>query len=351
MRRAFPYLVFLLCHVTFLQLWAAEETKSFQIPYESTQKIIIRGFKGDIEFIPTKEAQSTRIAITKTTLSVDGISDDIESSIKRWDPLVENRENVVQITFKEAPFKEFWQRKDYAELIPNFKIQITGFNLPVEVNWWQGDIKAADWKNSFQLTLQTGSVDLSNMEGEANLNVQSGSIKLIQQKGNVNIRTYDAKVVASQIEGAIEIDNFVGPTVVDKVQGAVRLNSFSGRNKFNDVKGSLNFQLKLGVLEVDDIDGSLRGENGDGQIRANIAGSPDVRIRSEGGGVNLSMSKQQSAHLNIGSVGGDIRIPSNIKIQRGANMKWAVGKIRGGGEKEGSIFARSQSGLIGVNQK
>ncbi|MDZ4661442.1 MAG: DUF4097 family beta strand repeat-containing protein [Pseudomonadota bacterium] len=332
-------------------LWAVEDTKSFQIPYETTQRLKISGYKGDIELIPAKEAQSTRITITKNYQIPSGTPDDIEIAIKRWDPLVENRENQLQITFREPQVRDFWLRKDYQDLVPNFKIQIVGFNLPTEIYWWKGDIKTAEWKNSVHVTLQSGSVDLNKVEGESNINVQSGSIKMIQQKGNVIIQTYDAKVVASNIEGSIEIDNFVGPTSVDKVEGAVRLNSFSGRNKFNDVKGSLNFQLKVGVLDIDELDGSLRGENADGQVRAHLTGSPDVRIRSQGGGVNLSMSKKQSAHLNIGSVEGELRIPTNIKVQKGANMKWAVGKLRGGGEKEGQIFARSQSGLIGVNQK
>ncbi len=329
----------------------ANEVKTFQIPFEAGQKIKIVGYKGIIDLVPANgEQQSTKISVQRLSPIPSHLSDEMRLGIGEFEPKVESRENVITISSKQPLNKDFWQSKESLDLIPQFKIQIVASSLPVEISWWKGQIETHNWKNSLTINLQDGDLDLTKNEGELRASVQSGTAKIIDHKGAVVLSSYDSKVVVKNIEGNVNVDNFTGTTTAEKIQGQVQLASFNGKNKVNDVKGGINFNMKVGSLDVDDLDGSLRGDNGDGNVKANVSGAPDVRIRSAAGGVNLRVSRKFSAHVNVGSVDGELHIPNHIKVQRGANMKWAVGRLQGP-EKEGQIFARSQTGNIILNSK
>lgn len=340
-------MIFALCLLA-SHAFAQVESKSFNIPVDANQKLVITGFKGTVELVPSGDSQNLRIKIERLSPIPTALGDEVQGWVTAWIPKVEKSEKAIHIKFHEPQLREFWERKDAFDLIPSYKIQVSGFSVPTEVYWSKGEVSARGWKNSVAVTLNTGDVEFSKMEGEVKAFVQSGNVKIADQKGNVFVNTYDGKVAVKEIDGGAEIENFSGTTSVDKVQGNVRLSSYNGRSKINDIKGGLNFDMKVGVLEVDDLDGSLRGENGDGTVRAKVVGTPDVRVRSVAGSVSLKVPRKYSAHVNVGSSEGELRIPSHIRVQRGDNMKWAVGRLQGG-EREGQIFARSQSGNIVLN--
>ncbi len=339
--------VFALCLLS-LNATAQVESKSFNVPVDSSQKLVITGFKGAVEFSPSGDSQNLRIKIERLTPVTTTMGEEVQQWSTAWVPKVEKSDKAITVKFQEPQLREFWERKDSFGIIPDYKIVVSGISVPVEVYWSKGTVTAKDWKNSISVTLNTGDADFSKIEGDVKAFVQSGSVKISDQKGTVFVNSYDGKVALKNIDGPAEIENFSGTTSVDKVQGNVRLSSYNGKSKINEIKGGLNFDMKVGSLEVEDLDGSLRGENGDGTVKAQVVGTPDVRVRSLAGSVNLKVPRKFSAHLNVGSSEGELRIPSHIRVQRGDNMKWAVGRLQGG-EREGQIFARSQSGNIVVN--
>ncbi|OQW48592.1 MAG: hypothetical protein A4S09_04125 [Proteobacteria bacterium SG_bin7] len=340
---------FALCLFVSTSYAEIESSKSFNVPVNSNQKLVITGFKGTIDLIPSGDSQNLRIKIERVSTSPTGFGDEVQAWISAWVPKVEKTEKAISVKFQEPALREFWERKDSFVVIPEYKIQVTGISVPTEVYWAKGVVNARDWKSALNVTLNTGEVDFSKIEGEVKAFVQSGSVKISDQKGGVFVNTYDGKVMIRNVDGQTEIENFSGLTSVDKIQGNLRLSSYNGKTKISDIKGGLNFDMKVGTLDIDDLDGSLRGENGDGTVKARISGTPDVRVRSAAGSVNLRVPHKYAAQVNVGSSEGELRIPGNIRVQRGDNMRWAVGRLQGGGEREGQIFARSQSGNIVVN--
>lgn len=326
-----------------------ESSKTFNIPIDANQKLVITGFKGTVDLIPSGDSQNLRIKIERVTAVPTGLGDDVQQWMNAWVPKVEKTEKAVTVKFQEPAIREFWERKDSFAIIPEYKIQVTGVSVPAEIYWSKGTVNARAWKSSVNVTLNTGDADFSKIEGEVKAFVQSGSVKIAEQKGGVFVNTYDGKVTIKNVDGATEIENFSGSTTVDKILGNLRLSSYNGKSKISDVKGGLNFDMKVGSLDIDDLDGALRGENGDGNVKVRVTGTPDVRVRSAAGTVNLRVGRKYAAHVNVGSNEGELRIPGHIRVQRGDNMKWAVGRLQGGGEREGQIFARSQSGNIVVN--
>ncbi len=328
----------------------AESTKSFNIPVSSPNlKLVITGFKGTIDLVPSGDSQNLRIKIERVSPTPTGLGEDGQQWVMAWVPKVEKTEKAISVKFQEPAIREFWERKDSFAIIPEYKIQVTGISMPTEIYWSKGAVNARDWKSSINVTLNTGEVDFAKIEGDVKAFVQSGSVKISEQKGSVFVNSYDGKVTVKNVDGATEIENFSGATSVDKIQGNLRLSSYNGKSRISEIKGGLSFDMKVGTLDIDDLDGSLRGENGDGTVKARISGTPDVRLRSAAGSVNLRVTRKYAAHLNVGSNEGELRIPGHIRVQRGDNMKWAVGRLQGGGEREGQIFARSQSGNIVVN--
>lgn len=328
----------------------SESMKSFNIPVSSSSlKLVITGFKGSIDLVPSGDSQNLRIKIERVSPIPTGLGDEAKVWALAWVPRVEKTDKAIFVKFQEPAIREFWERKDSFTIIPEYKIQVTGISVPTEIYWARGTVNARDWKNSINVTLNTGDVDVTKTEGEVKAFVQSGSVKISEQRGGVFVNSYDGKITIKGVDGATEIENFSGSTVVDKIQGNLRLSSYNGKSRISELRGGLNFDMKVGTLDIEDLEGSLRGENGDGTVKAGISGAPDVRVRSVAGSVNLRVTRKYAAHLNVGSSEGELRIPGHIRVQRGDNMKWAVGRLQGGGEREGQIFARSQSGNIVVN--
>lgn len=339
-------LVFAAC--LFVSIGVLAESKAIQIPIEAGQNLKISGYRGQVELVAGGDAHNIRVNIQQLSTSGSGWNDETQSSLNNWGPIVENRDKLIEIKFRESASREFWAQKGIVDAIPNYKIQISGAALPTEIYLLKGSVLSKNWKSTLSITLNQGDVELSQTEGDAKVYVQSGSIRLNEHKGGVDIASYDAKISTRSITGNVGIDNFIGQSSLENIEGNLRIASYNGKSKVSNVKGSVNFDLKVGSLDVDALDGALRGDNGDGLIKAHMTSAPDVRIRSQAGTVNIRVPRKYSAHLNVGSVEGDLRVPGHIRVQRGDSMRFAVGRLNGG-EKEGQIFARSQTGTILIN--
>jgi hypothetical protein len=97
------------------------------------------------------------------------------------------------------------------------------------------------------------------------------------------------------------------------------LDTHNGGIRIRDVDGSMRFRAVNGGVSLADIAGDVRGETQNGGLQVALAGSrwrgTGLDVRTQNGGVQLSLPERYDADLETGTVNGrfDIDIPITVR--------------------------------------
>ena len=97
------------------------------------------------------------------------------------------------------------------------------------------------------------------------------------------------------------------------------LDTHNGGIRIRDVDGAMRFRAVNGGVSLADIGGDVRGETQNGGLQVALAGSrwrgTGLDVRTQNGGVQLSLPERYDADLETGTVNGrfDIDIPITVR--------------------------------------
>jgi hypothetical protein len=97
------------------------------------------------------------------------------------------------------------------------------------------------------------------------------------------------------------------------------LETHNGGVRIRDVDGELRFRAVNGGVTLDDVGGDVRGETQNGGLQVALTGSrwrgEGLDVRTQNGGVQLSVPERYDADLETGTVNGrfDIDIPITVR--------------------------------------
>lgn len=111
----------------------------------------------------------------------------------------------------------------------------------------------------------------------------SGSIEVTDINGNLEVDDGSGSIKIANIKGRVNIDDGSGSTTLENIDGKVKINDGSGRIKITDVGGDVDINDSSGTLSIYNIKGSVVVDDGSGGIVIDGV-DKDVNIKSAGSG-------------------------------------------------------------------
>lgn len=132
------------------------------------------------------------------------------------------------------------------------------------------------------------------------------------------------------------------------------LQAHNGGISIVEVSGRIDFKTLNGGVSLKRIGGAVRGSTTNGGVHVELAGSrwdgEELNVTTTNGGVNLLMPNNYSAHLETGTVNGNINsdYPLNVPLnERGRLPKDINVDLGSGGAR---IYARTTNGGVHVSK-
>lgn len=176
--------------------------------------------------------------------------------------------------------------------------------------------------------------------------MQKGEVQSRQQSGALEIESYGGKIMLSEGQGPVKIRLFNGEIAMAKNMGSLSLDSFSSSAKIDAQQGAVSLHWGKGALSFADFSGRVEGVSEDGQIQIQTKSEAMVDLQAMRGRVQIHLPKDSGATLNVRSSGGEVSLPSSIKLAREGKVRVARGKL--GGAIKGSINIRTEEASIGI---
>lgn len=123
----------------------------------------------------------------------------------------------------------------------------------------------------------------------------SGSIEVSNVNGNVEVDDGSGSIEIVNIKGWVNIDDGSGSTIVENISGKVKVNDGSGTIKITDVGGDVDVDDSSGTVSIYNIKGSVVVDDGSGGIVI------------DGVDKNVYIKNAGSGSLTIRNVKGKVR--------------------------------------------
>jgi hypothetical protein len=111
----------------------------------------------------------------------------------------------------------------------------------------------------------------------------SGSIEVSDVNGNLEVEDGSGSIDIADIKGWVKIDDGSGSTTLENIGGKVKINDGSGTIKITDVGGDVDVDDSSGTVSIYNIKGSVVVDDGSGGIVIDGV-DKDVNIKSAGSG-------------------------------------------------------------------
>jgi DUF4097 and DUF4098 domain-containing protein YvlB len=131
----------------------------------------------------------------------------------------------------------------------------------------------------------------------------------------------------------------------------VTLTTTNGGISVEDYRGAATFHVKNGGVTLSNVGGDIRGETTNGGVRVELAGDrwdgTGLDVQTHNGGIRITMPKDYSAALEVGTTHGRVSIDVPVTVQGtiGRHLDTVLGS---GGAK---IRATTTNGGVSIRQK
>ncbi len=255
-----------------------------------------RDVDGDLKVI-TQEEPNIKIKIIKESLTSDRrLANRLLAGTK---VVVNQKENRLSLEIIYPRLRTlFFPLRDYRRIKVSTQVILpNGSNL--KANLVDGRAKLTGKLKEVHLTTVDGSIEVENFEGQLNLKTVDGRIIISQGKGQAEINTVDGDII---IEGEIEpflVQTTDGDIKIEIKPGTKITNSWQLKTIGGDIDLSLSADLSAD-LDLETVDGSL---NCDLKLSVqNIKGGKKITGRINQGGPLISLQ----------TVDGHIRIKEKV---------------------------------------
>jgi DUF4097 and DUF4098 domain-containing protein YvlB len=220
-------------------------------------------------------------------------------------------------------------------------------------------------------TLPTGGAITVNGKTNGGISIKGWERNEILVRAKIETRA-PTQAEADQLAGAISIETAAlniraeGPAPRDDYQWYVSyeifvprrsdlsLQAHNGGISITDVNGRIDFKTLNGGVNLVRVGGNVQGNTTNGGVNVVLAGArwdgEELNINTTNGGVNLVMPDNYSAHLETGTVNGNVSFgfPVNVSLTKRGRMPKDVSVDLGAGGP--TVRARTTNGGVRVGR-
>lgn len=279
-----------------------------QKSFSGITKIEVNG--GALEVVYSGEGQSNEI-------SVDAF---LESTFHDQDIIFVTAGNILKISHKVTTTKTSWTN---TRTKGHIKIQGPQ-NMGLDIKGGSGTVTASHVKSSLtSLSVGSGKITGTNIEGDVEVKAGSGSIRLQQIAGNIKGNIGSGSAQFQDVKGDIQYASSSGGITANNIVGKMNISLTSGNAKLENVAELGELRLTSGNLNAHNsglgTETSINGTSGNFKIQTN-SNLTDFNYNLNATSGNITVGNSRSTRgLNIDngaaySIKGNIT-SGNITIQ------------------------------------
>lgn len=212
-------------------------------------------------------------------------------------------------------------------------IQVTDVEGEVTLEAGSGGLKLRNCQNTMNLQTGSGEIAIAECNGHVYADAGSGGIKVQQHIGNALLHTASGSIRVTDIEGCLDAKSDSGHITLRNSVGTVDLTALSGRISadLQNVIDHANFKTSSGSINIKLMEGAA-----------------PLFARSNSGGISVSLPVEFAGELDARTASGSIRCQFPIfaeeKVQ--GHLKGRIG------EGEGMVLdLETSSGSIQVTAR
>lgn len=311
---------------------AAHATMSFEVPSQDVDRIIVVGLEAQVQLVGQANASK---------LKVTGLDDTADPG--QWG--FEKHDRVLFVRMQE-----YLDKKDAKDALGKSRrkvLEFIGGPVSMDIQLREGQVNIQHWSKDLKIDIVKGKITSVGSSGPLSLQVQSGDIAIQDQSAKVTADIYKGLLTVKDLQGDLEGSLFSGSTSIEKSKGFLSLNTTQGQAKVVQSSGTLQFENGKAVVIAQNFAGRIDGQTQEGNVNLGVLADSDVHVKSTNGRVTVQTPPGSGAAVNLLTNEGEIVVPSELKVTRGATEKTARGRLRGT-EQKASVFVRSQEGTIVV---
>lgn len=150
----------------------------------------------------------------------------------------------------------------------------------------------------------------------------------------ITIETAGAKIFANGPENRRDYYWSVSYEVFVPRRTDLSLTAHNGGIAISDVQGRLDFNTSNGGVSLRRVGGTVRGGTTNGGLSIELAGDrwdgEEMDVKTTNGGISMSVPENYSAHLETGTVNGNLSIDFPVTVQGRITRELAVNLGSGG---------------------
>lgn len=305
-------------------------------------RLIVRGYDGDIKFVATKGNQMVVKVRQETSESVSG---GVRSSMDEWNLALQRTGSGIEMIVQSPPGKDVWRQLLATGGVPKYMVEIQSPAVPADVTWRNGRMTFENWSADIRVGMQDGQAVVNGATGDVKIVGQDCEIRVKGRSGRVDVESYSGKIYLDDIKGAIGVENFAGETSVNRSEGNLDFKSYRAPLSVAGGKGRVEFETIRGPIKVTGFSGDLKGRSDEAPVTAKVSSAGEVRISTQSGPVTLDLPNS-AAMVSAASVEGGISGPPHLKSEQMAGQRVMRGRLRG--STEGVVVVRTQSGPVRI---
>ena len=230
---------------------------------------------------------------------------------------------------------------------PREIIDLQGPSMPIEIHLREGTVFLNKGQHEARVDLKNGHLTSTGRSGLLKASVLKGDVVVSDGTGPIDLDVYQGSISLKnlQVEGDIQV--FGGSISVDQSRGRLSLNTNQALSKIQKFSGTLILENGKGTVTGNGLQGRIEGSSAEGAVHLQIVGETEVHLKTQTARVQIQLPPTSGALLSLTTNEGDIAVPSELKVNRGALEKTVRGRVKGEAGKV-SVTVRSQEGSIVV---
>lgn len=234
------------------------------------------------------------------------------------------------------------------KMVAGVKVDVVGPGVPVEVHLTEGSLTGSRWSQPVVVDILKGKVTLKECKAAVSGLVQTGSVSLTDHQGNTRLELFRGDVSAKNYTGDMEISAFKVDVNIERAQGLLHLVQHQGGNKITKSAGTLRFDNSKATLAAIEFNGRVEGQTTDGYVNIQAGSEPEIQVKTQTGKISVSASKS-GAFLSAHNEEGEIQGPSSMRVEKDKGARVLRGRLKGA-DKGGRIELTSLSGTLIIRE-
>lgn len=303
-------------------------------PIGNAERIIVRGFKGTLQIVPT-ESQTLRVEAAKAG----------KGDTSGWTFEVRQKGVEIEVRVKSSAEQEGWDKvRTAAKEVPTFEMKITAPPIPMEVFWNEGQVFSQGWNSNLALQMTTGNMKFTKGKGNMRLQLVEGRLEVNEQEGDLTIQTYKGQTLLGKNKGSLTVNNHSAVYKVSQHEGPVEFRNHSGSTSLSKIKGHAVIKNVSGAVSLRDFEGNFEGDFQRGALNAKLSQFQNISVNSDDAAITLDVPKDSGAKVYIRTEKGRLWAP--IYLGKNKKGRWTERKGRLRGKEQGNIKIVSKYGDI-----